>query len=1239
MNIKTRLLASGIALSLGALGFYAYSVFAVQGAGTLAQAPMNIQATTPPAFIMAVDNSGSMLTDQTLFRTNDGVGFFCNTAGSRGFFKADGTPYESGECGSVVRVSEAVDTSGIQRTDMFGAARDPEYNRAYYNPATVYLPWRKADGTYEPNSSITAALEDPRTEYGGTTFDFTAKKVTNATFPAGTIVTAGTTYRTNNKNCGLDGSNKWTTASVDVTVAVDCRIDFEYYPAQVYLSTGAPPPPGFDTDKRVLIKGAGPKNTDLYRYDFASGNFTSTAAYNAAVQNFANYWTYYGNRNRAMIAAMTQSLSDVTNMRVGYFTINPTPPSGNVTMYDIDSPTDRATLYGAMRALWGNNTTPTRTATAYMMKQFRRTDADAPVQLVCQKNAGMLFTDGYTNEPSTYGGYNVGDTDSALPAPFGGGVASTNTIADFAADAYYNNIRPDLLAGKVPVSSACSSATPDPRLDCNKNLHVNFYGVTLGARGKVYDVNAASTLDPYANPPYWEAKGNTSLRPENVDDIWHASLTSRGEFINAQSPAAIAEAMRRILVSVGAGTTPSGTLALTGARIGNGSLTVVPGYTATNNSTDWYSTLVGEKVTSDPFTGITYTKIWDASALLPATARGNIWMAVGGSGVKPTVVPFSSSAVTLEDLCSDNLASCSQTGSRSIAGKLGVTIDQAVAYLKGDASLEVNGATGVLRTRTTRLGDIVNSTPIVTSSIVDEGYRAIRTVSGTTVSYPYQTSYASYLAAKRTADQPMVYVGANDGMLHAFDAKTGVETFAFIPSAVVGHLGNLLFPYNPADKEAQVFRHTYYVDGPIQVSDAYVGGGWKSVLVGTTGAGGRSVFALDVSNPGSFGSSNVLWEVNDRVSAAATNDGSLRVGDYVGSVLGKPVIVPVRSGSGVAWKAIFGNGYNSISQKAALFVVDLATGAATVIPAEESGRGAIHNGLGNVVVLDRWAGNGSGSDTVRGRDGVADTVYAADQNGAVWKFDLRNNSVGSAPFFIAEDAAGARQPILGGIEATAGPGGGTMLYFGTGSFSFNGDKADTQLQSFYAVNDRGASVSRASLARQDITEDGSGVRSSSANAANAYGWFVDLGVKSGTGYIRAGERVVGYPRVENGIVFFTTYTPKTTGDCAGDGFNRIYGMGSLSGAPAMNQVRVGSIDGATPAAGTNGFSLNTGGSAPVKDVAVLSSPGLTPLPATATPAQQAAALAARCSMVVQVAGAPPLYMPRACGRQSWRQVR
>ncbi|KAF1687831.1 pilus assembly protein, partial [Pseudoxanthomonas jiangsuensis] len=166
----------------------------------------------------------------------------------------------------------------------------------------------------------------------------------------------------------------------------------------------------------------------------------------------------------------------------------------------------------------------------------------------------------------------------------------------------------------------------------------------------------------------------------------------------------------------------------------------------------------------------------------------------------------------------------------------------------------------------------------------------------------------------------------------------------------------------------------------------YYGGAWKTSLVGTAGAGGRSVFAMDVTTPTSVTAASRLWEISDLDSSLSA---AIRVN--IGFVLGKPVIVPILSSNGtVTWKAVFGNGYNSASGKAVLFLVDIKTGTPTVtmIEAAESGSTVSgSNGLGNIVVVDRGGGPGQ---TPRVRDGYADTVYAADPKGAIWKFDLLN---------------------------------------------------------------------------------------------------------------------------------------------------------------------------------------------------------------------------------------------------------
>src|SRR5690606_6529052 len=135
------------------------------------------------------------------------------------------------------------------------------------------------------------------------------------------------------------------------------------------------------------------------------------------------------------------------------------------------------------------------------------------------------------------------------------------------------------------------------------------------------------------------------------------------------------------------------------------------------------------------------------------------------------------------------------------------------------------------------LGDIVNSTPVVSSPTDDYGYGALGGTLG--------SSYRTYVQTTKSTRRYMVYVGANDGMLHGFDGGLtkamveagtppdtagGRELFGFVPETSLGRMGNLLFPHNPdpAVGSDQKFRHLYYVDGPITVSDAYYGGGWKT---------------------------------------------------------------------------------------------------------------------------------------------------------------------------------------------------------------------------------------------------------------------------------------------------------------------------------------------------------------------------------------------------------------------------
>jgi len=1281
----SRIIAASAFAVLGLGGYFAYSLLAAQAQGDLAQAPLNNTTSIQPAFIMAVDDSNSM-TFERIFKGGDGRMQWNGSS----FFSSAGVFYNVGDaCGNnstdcylYLFPHSNFNTSyspgrAIPPIDAFGFARSPTYNAGYYNPDVTYEPWSlsqrdSANNILWPNASFTAARTDPRdpTIYGSdfntgytTVYDLSFRQVNGEAFQFlnGMTIPAGTRYRSNGRSCNstqsnglVSSSNAWVTLLADVAVRADCTVQIAYVPATFYLPADQAAPAGYlpsDLNRPVINNACGP-NCNMRRYQILPENYgTNTTQLAAAQRNFANWFQYHRNRILSMVGSSSHAMVGVENMRVGYFTIN---NRSNVTMYDVA--TQRADLFGQIYRLKPNGGTPNRQAVAFMGEQFRRTDSGAPVIRACQKNGGMLFTDGYTNVNNSAGGYgNVdGGGGASFPTlPFADGYS--NTIADIAASYYAGSSTPlrtggSFPAGLVPVPDQCSTldaSTPNwKRLDCQTNLHMNFYGVTLGAQGLIYEVNQAATADPYTNAPNWNANGDPLSDDDGrvIDELWHAAINSRGEFINAKTPSDVTEAMRRVLSAVGAGQSPSGTFALSGARIGTGSLTVTPVYDVQNNGTDWYSRLTASSVSVNTTTReAQYSTMWEASAQMPTASARNVFFNDGSS-----VRKFGGNTISLAGLCnlSSSLYPALSICTESSLTALGADATSAANYLLGDATGEVRN-NGRLRDRTTVLGDIVNSTPVISAPVDDFGYRALGT--------PLGTSYTAYLTTKRNNNRYVVYAGANDGMLHAFDGgmnaagtiggNGGRELFGYIPATSYGHMGNLLLPYDPTKKNAQPFVHKYFVDGPLTVGDTYYGSAWHTTLVGSTGAGGRGVFALDVTTPGSFAATSRLWEIND-----LSGDATVRAN--IGHVLGKPVIVPVRAADGtVSWKAIFGNGYSSSSGKAVLFVVDIGTGTPTIrmIEAGETNSTiAGRNGLGNIVVVDRVNNltlDPTTNQPLRVRDGYADTVYAADLKGAVWKFDLTSTATSvSVPVFttgtFVQSGQTYRQPITGGLQVASGESGGVLVMFGTGSFSFNDDTlpiSATQIQSIYGINDTVNGVVTATMTRANlspnsvVTSSGSRTLLPGTAPTISSGWYIDL---------PAGERAVGYPELASGILFMPTYAPvEVTSGCSTSGANWLFGLNPRTGTGALAGVRVGSPTGASAASGTAAMALNSPGTAPIKDVGVSVVPRLqppiNPNDGTGVPTVPAGA---GCTMVVNVSGAQPLYVPYPCGRQSWRQI-
>ena len=663
----------------------------------------------------------------------------------------------------------------------------------------------------------------------------------------------------------------------------------------------------------------------------------------------------------------------------------------------------------------------------------------------------------------------------------------------------------------------------------------------------------------------------------------------------------------------------SGTISLAGARVDTGSFAVLPSYNSLAGGKDWIGDLTAYRITS---TGALGASVWSASTQLALTPVPDRKIFTATSNVNSA-----NRGTAVVEFAADNLGA----NPSEMFGSLGYTLAQVinvfggtttpaqmVEYLRGGRDREGGVKnTAQFRKRTSIMGDIINSAPVIATKRANYGWAY-----ATGLPVAQRTSYTTYVASKSTRVEHS-FVGANDGMLHAFD-NVGDEAFAYIPNGVLNKMGLL------ADPD---YTHQYYVDGNLTLADVRIGSSWQTVLAGATGAGGRSVFALNVSDAGSFGAADVLWEVN------STTDADM------GYVMGKPLIVPTDSGR---WVAIFGNGYNSQSYDPVLFVVDVATGEVIKKIAPVDGT-TESNGLGSVSAIDT------------DNDGLVDTVYGGDLQGNVWKFDIGGAmpadwgvALGGTPLFVAVDAGGTPQPITGAFEVAVGPGTGYMLYFGTGRYFVSGDNNASlgqQVQSLYGIWDNGTALTsgRSTLVGQQITGTGGAtpeLRSVSRNAVSYLsnrGWYLDL--KVGTN--DTGERFIATPRLQSGKIFFPTYQPGFASDCAPGGSNWLYALDPLSGAAALGKITQPDVgDG-------NTGGVSTGDGAPSRGVGVTQPQPPASLfcdpadPACATycdPADPSCGVLpppdTQCSEVIIDPTNPgtPLVIQRACGRQSWRQL-
>jgi type IV pilus assembly protein PilY1 len=580
--------------------------------------------------------------------------------------------------------------------------------------------------------------------------------------------------------------------------------------------------------------------------------------------------------------------------------------------------------------------------------------------------------------------------------------------------------------------------------------------------------------NPWSSTLTLPAYGCASRAPSGYTNAAGGNVTWPKGLLRAADPAGMISAVQSAFQSITADIGDEAALAQSSGSLNTGTGAYI--YQAKYNSGGWKGTIEAYAIDSSGVNGT--VPAWSASTVLPAHGSRNILTFNDGQTSAGVVTHTSRAGLAFS---SANLTSLSPGQQDALNYSEVGTLDNwgadRINYLRGDQSNEdPSGHKWRVRTAGSLIGDTIHSSPVYV---------------GPPLGLQPGHGYYTYANARQSR-KPMLYVGANDGMLHGYDASytisatgapvvtanSGKELVAYVPSVVYKKLNQLM---------SLNYGHQYYVDGSPVVTEAYFGGAfsaaveasnpencWKTLLVGGLNAGGQGLYALDVTDPTSLGASKVLWEFTD------ADDADL------GYTFSRPIVRKINMGTKDRWAVIFGNGYNnsdpdlhtSATGRAYLYVLavegpDTSTKKwilntnywkielkSPSEPASPTLPLSPPNGLSAVTGVDN------------DQNGTVDYIYAGDRNGNVWKIDLSDtnptnwkSAFGTVsapkPLFSATDglATPTAQQITTSIAVQRHSSGGFLVMFGTGSWIDQTDPLGPyKTQSFYGIWDAPASA-------------------------------------------------------------------------------------------------------------------------------------------------------------------------------------
>ncbi|MFI4929062.1 MAG: pilus assembly protein, partial [Burkholderiales bacterium] len=708
---------------------------------------------------------------------------------------------------------------------------------------------------------------------------------------------------------------------------------------------------------------------------------------------------------------------------------------------------------------------------------------------------------------------------------------ASSTLADVAEYYYKTDLRTPALGNCTGSlgGDVCDNTTmlPLPPLDIVTYQHMTTYTIGLGVGGTLaYDPNyLTQTSGTYVNltngtinwPDPTPTEGAT-----RVDDLWHAAVNGRGRYFATTNANTLSNALTGALSDASKATGSA-------AGAATNSLEPVVGesnnaFIATYTTLEWTGDIKAYPL--DATSGVidTTTAVWSAKTQLQAVSAGSRsikYMQPGTNALRS----FNFTNLTADGYGGNFSNLCSKTPAPLQCGTLtsgqvttANTGANLVNYLRGDSTYDaaVNSTNPLYRARTAKLGDIINASPVY--------------VKKSPLQY-LDTGYAAYAAGTLTR-KAMLYSAANDGMLHAFDASTGSELWAFVPSYVMPNM------YKLADTDYRN-KHSFFVDGTPVVGDIYTGSAWKTILVGGLNSGGQGYYALDITDPNN---PVALWEFTDA---------------NMGLTYGNPVITKRADGT---WVVAVSSGYNNTTGdgQGRIYLINATTGTLVTSLSDGVGSSASPSGLGKI---NAWVDSGA--------DNTAKRFYGGDMLGNLWRFDFDDMvppSGAEAAKLANFQVGGTPQPITTKPQLTVvTASNGTkvpVVVVATGRYLGTSDVSDTTQQSIYAIKDPltatgwGDVRSRADLVTQSVTVSGV----SGTGTSNTVDWLTKIGWKMDLP--KSKERVVTDFILQFNVLTVASAIPGANECNPSGGASWLYEISAASGTSANGGSTVSTYLGA-----------------------------------------------------------------------------